>query len=901
MDPEEEALQMHLLREHDQPVAGIQILYKVLMESLRVNDLRAFKNLLGQNSKGQQSIVNVNYVYPNRSEETLLDVACKNGRTEFVKLLLENGANPNRVNEAHNRAPIHFAVEGGHVTTLKVLLNNRMINPNIEAAQQTALHIAIKKNHLECIELLLENGASPNIPNNKGITALHFAAMKGQRDIVTAIQQKSKQSLDLDTYKDYNGQTTRQVLEKKFPDIVLPPSRIGDLSVHNLRYFLNANDEINFLRCLEKFDYNVLINDIDELLEMAVERNFDKIVKELLDRMQGHTCDLTKAAIIAIQQANCDILRELLKQDSELANELIIDACLELGMPEKQRSVGTDRLKCLKLILDQDNVDVRCTDNKGNTPLHYAARAGSREAVSWLLEKGSYIGHMNKFNVPPIADIPLNTLAEYFDDCLQTRKERTNEYTIEFNYRCLMPHDTRYSYTRDCNKKHSYNSTKYCEMDTLLYMSENSALKHLLKHPLLSSFLHLKWYRIRHLFYLNFAFYVIFYILLNTYILGMTYDIKFNVTDAILSETNDKQLKNIEHTGFQKNNLLWVMTAVALFFLAIREIIQLVSSPCHYISSLENWLEMTLIILGSCLLNGAGPEVGAVAILVSAWEVVILIGQYPRMSTGIEMFKTVSWNFMRFLFLYAFLILAFALAFFTLFKDGGDKNFPDPGHSLFKTIIMLTGEFDANDIPFISHPILSRFVFVLFVFLIAIVLFNLLNGLAVSDTAEILGKAELIGLISRIRLISYIENVATGPSFLHKLGCLSGRNSYTCNPLGFLVKRILLFPNYLKDGKLVVKPHDNFDVCCPVSCYGKCLSSNISNTDSPTLRIDSYIVKKAKEILLRKRQTSENEKIFTMLQQMAEKLATINTTLNTVKRAMENNNLNIEIKDPVQE
>ncbi|KAI4500247.1 hypothetical protein M0802_004664 [Mischocyttarus mexicanus] len=889
MDPEEEALQMHLLREHDQPVAGIQILYKVLMESLRVNDLRAFKNLLGRNSKNQQSIVNVNYVYPNSSDETLLDVACKCGRTEFVELLLENGANPNRVNEAHNRAPIHFAVEGGHVKTLKVLLNNRMINPNIEAAQQTALHIAIRKNHLECVELLLENGASPNVPNNKGLTQLHLAAMKGQRDIVNAIQQKSKQSLDLDTYKDYNGQTTREVLMKKFPDLMLPPARTRDLSVYNLRYFLNANDDINFLRCLDKFNHNLLINDIDELLEMATERNFNDIVKELLDRTQGHTRDLSKAAIIAIQQANSDILRELLKHDSELANELIIDASLELGMPEKQRSMMTDRLKCLKLILDQDNVDVRCTDNKGNTPLHYAARSGSREAVSLLLEKGSYIGHMNKFNVPPIADIPLNTLTEYFDDCLDTRKERTNEYTIEFNYRCLMPHDTRYSYKRDRNRKNSYISGKYCEMDTLRYMSENNTLKYLLKHPLLSSFLHLKWYRIRHLFYLNFAFYVIFYILLNTYILGMTYGVKLNETDTKLNETdtklnesNDKELKYIVYTGWQRNNLLWIMTAVALFFLAIREIIQLVSSPCHYISSLENWLEMTLIILGSCLLNGAGPEVGAVAILVSAWEVVILIGQYPRMSTGIEMFKTVSWNFMRFLFLYAFLILAFALAFFTLFKDGGDENFPDPGHSLFKTIIMLTGEFDANDIPFISHPILSRFVFVLFVFLIAIVLFNLLNGLAVSDTAEILGKAELIGLISRIRLISYIENVATGPSFLNKLRCLSGINSYTYNPLGFLVKRILLFPSYLKDGKLVVKSHDNFQVCCPTSCYGQCLSPNVSNTDLPTLRIDS-------------------DKVFTMLQEMAEKLSTINATLNTVKLAMENNNLNIEIKDQVQE
>lgn len=121
------------------------------------------------------------------------------------------------------------------------------------------------------------------------------------------------------------------------------------------------------------------------------------------------------------------------------------------------------------------------------------------------------------------------------------------------------------------------------------------------------------------------------------------------------------------------------------------------------------------------------------------------------MSTGIEIFKTVSLNFIKFLFLYAFLILSFALAFYTLFKDGDEENkpFPNAPQSIFKTIVMLTGEFEASDIPFVIHPVLGHLIFVLFEFLIAIVLFNLLTGLAVSDTQEILSEAELVSLISR--------------------------------------------------------------------------------------------------------------------------------------------------------
>ena len=162
---------------------------------------------------------------------------------------------------------------------------------------------------------------------------------------------------------------------------------------------------------------------------------------------------------------------------------------------------------------------------------------------------------------------------------------------------------------------------------------------------------------------------------------------------------------------------------------------------------------MALIVLAAVFLFTNHTAVGAVVILLSAWELVLLIGQHPKMSTGIEIFKTVSTNFIKFLFLYAFLILSFALAFYTLFKEDteGEENkpFPNAPQSIFKTIVMLTGEFEASDIPFVLHPVVGHIIFILFEFLIAIVLFNLLTGLAVSDTQEILAEAELVSLISR--------------------------------------------------------------------------------------------------------------------------------------------------------
>jgi hypothetical protein len=129
--------------------------------------------------------------------------------------------------------------------------------------------------------------------------------------------------------------------------------------------------------------------------------------------------------------------------------------------------------------------------------------------------------------------------------------------------------------------------------------------------------------------------------------------------------------------------------------------------------------------------HNAAPHFSSIAILLSWVELVFLIGRHPRLSTNIEMFKTVSWNFLKFLAWYAIFIIAFALSFYAMFRDCGnatesDENFfLDPGMSVFKTVVMLTGEFDTASISFMSFPGTSHIVFILFVFLMAIVRVNL--------------------------------------------------------------------------------------------------------------------------------------------------------------------------------
>lgn len=358
MDLEGDSLQEQLLNDSSDK----QVLYGLLLNALRSKDFRAFRNIMKYNLKH----LDVNYVFPNHYEETCLDIASRNGLTDFVSFLLSKGARVNRVNEVHNCAPIHFATENGHEQTLAALLAHPTTNVNLEAGQQTALHIAVRQENLACARQLLDARASANIPNSRGLTALHAAAMYEQREMVRLILDTCKQSPDLDSYRDYNGQTAREVMQENLPDLPLPPKCEGrEVNAQDLKYYLTVNDEVNFLRSLEVIKPQTLHGVAEDLLELAAQHNFLDAVVGILGRLQGGVFSVTRAAQVAVRQGHYGILRELLNVKPGVANDLILDACMELGMSERCGVDGTsDRLECLKLILEQENVDVRCADGE---------------------------------------------------------------------------------------------------------------------------------------------------------------------------------------------------------------------------------------------------------------------------------------------------------------------------------------------------------------------------------------------------------------------------------------------------------------------------------------------------------------------------------------------------------
>ena len=170
-------------------------------------------------------------------------------------------------------------------------------------------------------------------------------------------------------------------------------------------------------------------------------------------------------------------------------------------------------------------------------------------------------------------------------------------------------------------------------------------------------------------------------------------------------------------------------------------------------------------------------------------------------------------------------------------------SFDNPYLALVKTAAMFVGEIEFGDLPFNGGDInvtFAYFFLLIFIFLMIVVLMNLLNGLAVSDTGIIVEESEISCQITFINTIQYFESVYIGHMgwvrFVHKI-C----PALDCFLKRYLIPRgLLLFhsPYMKKDEKRVTFPLKNqkqlLDFCLPNSSRKQSISSisEITETSS---------------------------------------------------------------------
>lgn len=138
-------------------------------------DVEYIKNLF------EYSGIDVNTMV--KGKYTFLYWASFQNNAEIVKMLLEKGADPNKITDSI-RIPLDAAVQYGYEDIAKLLLDNGA-NPNtVDDWGDTLLHICAEKGKSKLVKILLKAGANPNVRNSTGKTPLHLAALGNSVTIV---------------------------------------------------------------------------------------------------------------------------------------------------------------------------------------------------------------------------------------------------------------------------------------------------------------------------------------------------------------------------------------------------------------------------------------------------------------------------------------------------------------------------------------------------------------------------------------------------------------------------------------------------------------------------------------------------------------------------------------------
>ncbi|XP_062700382.1 transient receptor potential cation channel protein painless-like [Aedes albopictus] len=437
----------------------------------------------------------------------------------------------------------------------------------------------------------------------------------------------------------------------------------------------------------------------------------------------------------------------------------------ELWRREEERAKV---LQCAELLAKDQKIHLTRTDNNGNTALHTSLKFGFTDiALDLLQQKYAFLGVRNKDNQTPLDFARYEFWKMYFDQCVSIDVRRSyfdrNEVRLNLNgfdpfifkkraVKKASPKDrSEMNLWRIVEKASSSNvshqqpvQTFVTEMDPVKIIAKSKELKRLLLHPVIYTFILVKWLRLTKWIYLN---------LICT--LATVICFGWQSLDTCNGDN-------------QYSIVLNVLTWIGAVYMIAREIVQILFLRLKYFSSFENYLDMgTIVFMIIVLQNGCQSIMSSLIVIAFALQLTMLIGSLPfnTLSTYMYMFNTVSVNFMKSFLLFIPLLGAFTFSFFLSYNDrtrphnSTEEEIPFNTFSSFsdaalKTLVMTTGEYEAAGVDFSGGKII---LFVLFIFFAPIVILNLINGLAVSDITSIKEESELISLRKKVLILERYE------------------------------------------------------------------------------------------------------------------------------------------------
>lgn len=118
----------------------------------------------------------------------LLNVACRNESVKMVNWLLERGAEIDVVSEDRGYTPLMDAVFKGNAEIAKILIEKGADVNKVNKEGQTMIVLAVGADKLELCKLLTENGADVDVPDAMGMSAYGYAELFKKTEILKVLE-----------------------------------------------------------------------------------------------------------------------------------------------------------------------------------------------------------------------------------------------------------------------------------------------------------------------------------------------------------------------------------------------------------------------------------------------------------------------------------------------------------------------------------------------------------------------------------------------------------------------------------------------------------------------------------------------------------------------------------------
>ncbi|PSN31977.1 hypothetical protein C0J52_25880, partial [Blattella germanica] len=448
---------------------------EILRKALLSNDMDAIKLILREKPTGAAKQRHLHLVkllleagidpeIHDEYETGPLENAVNNKDVACIQLLIQNLINANRLGSLFGckGTPLHSACNMAGATILKLLLENGA-DPNRRDAQgQTPLHIAVREKDAECVHLLLAHGACVDVVDNDGKTPLHevktLACAKFLVDHganVRALTKNGQTVLFSAADRTGEGSCVKYLVEQGVDPLVRDEEGVSalDLAIRRYEYHCSYDARDNddggstcakiLLEHGARTDtskMNILtaichrkIGLLTVLLHSEVNVDSLYVGKGKTALFQAAECNLASAVQLLIEKGadpnlKCNNMSPLfvsLVKGCEGSARVLIEAGASI---DKEICKYSKALRTFTNVLKQLS-DVNRQDEDGVALLHVLSYRGQQPELGTLFEAGANVNITDKHGVTPLHLVSFNGCKRVVE-MLLTNKAEVNQQDV---------------------------------------------------------------------------------------------------------------------------------------------------------------------------------------------------------------------------------------------------------------------------------------------------------------------------------------------------------------------------------------------------------------------------------------------------------------------------------------